>query len=194
MISRIALTITDWLRKRDIIVQEEYEIYLFGMEQLLSSIMNMVSVLIIGMILGVLLESIIFLMAFKFIRQYAGGYHASTRIRCYLLSIMTIITVLSVIKYVSMDEIILVTLSGLASIVILLLSPIDTENRRIDAVERIYYRKKTIIIWVIELFIAVMCMIVHFYEGAKCIVLALLVLAMALSGEKLKGKIIKNGR
>lgn len=186
MLSRIAKRITDWLQLQNYIVQEEYEICVFGIEQLISSAINLVSILLIGIVLDTLLESIIFLMAFKLIRECAGGYHASTRVRCYLLSIFTVIVVLSVIKYISIDSIILLIMSMLASIIIILFSPVDTENKRIDAIERIYYRRKSMIILWVELLIAGLCVMVHFNKGTKCIVFALFVLAMALVGEKIK--------
>lgn len=191
MTSKVSKSLTDYLLKKNIIVQEEYEIYQFGMEQLIASTFSLISVLIIGIVLDVILESLIFIMAFKAIRECAGGYHASTRLRCYVLSMLTVITVLSVIKYIPLDTVVLIIMSVLASIIIILLSPVDTENKRIDAIERIYYRRKSMIILWVELIIAMICVIIHYEEGAKCIVVGLLVLAIAQIAENIK-KLIKN--
>lgn len=187
MIRGAAVRITDRLLSKEVIVREEYEIYQFGLEQLLSTMLSLLSVLTIGLILDVLLQSIVFVTAYKFIRQYAGGYHASTPVRCYALSIVTVIIVLSVIKYIPIQTAVLLILSGLSGIIIWLLAPVDTENKRIDIAEYRYFRKRTKRMLWVELLIAVLCAVMHFDEGTKCIVLALVVLALALVGEKMKG-------
>ncbi|MBE6837177.1 MAG: hypothetical protein E7509_04185 [Ruminococcus sp.] len=79
--------ILSFLTKQKVINQDEdtQAFYRYGIELCISSILNILLVLIIGVILNCILESIVFLVIFIFLRSFMGGYHASTYFRCNLL-------------------------------------------------------------------------------------------------------------
>lgn len=58
----------------------------------------------------------------------------------------SIILVLLTVKYVSLGVFCLLLLFIMSSIVILLLAPIDTINKRLDEIEHIHYRKKASVV------------------------------------------------
>lgn len=180
MIGDLSKRIVERLLRNEAIIQSDYEIYLFGMEQMLTIILDLLTAVIIGIAFGRVLQTIIFMIAFMVIRSYAGGYHASTSFRCYLLTTLTIIITLSAMKFVNLDMVMLISLLVIASIVILIISPEDTENKPLDDIEYIYYRKKTIIVWSIEIVIALICAIFRFEAGTESIVYAQTVLSIAL--------------
>lgn len=146
---------------------------------------DFVSIVLIGIIYGELLQCLIFIIAFTTLRVYAGGYHASTRMGCYGFTMSVVGLALTVVKYIPMNITVIVVLAIIATGIILKLSPIDTPSKPLDEIEYHYYRKKAIIILWGELLIAGLCVVMHFVEGAKCIMLALVVLALALVGEKI---------
>ena len=189
MLCTISDRIVQQLLKWKIIVQEEYEIYLFGVQQLISNILNVLSAIIIGLITREVLPCMIFLICFTAIRQYAGGYHASTRPRCYLLSMSVVAVVLAIIRYVTISFWLLVGLLIIASLVILLLSPVDTENKRLDNIEQNYYRRKAIVIWGIESIAAALCILFEYECLAESIVFALVVLSIAQVAEAEKNRV-----
>lgn len=171
---------------KKIIRDEEYEIYQFGLEQLLTAAVAIVSAIIIGMLFGKGLQCIVFLLTFMIIRSYAGGYHASTRLRCYFLTMFTILTALLVIKYIECEMFVFWELLVASSVIILMLSPVDTDARKLDAIECIYYRKKAMLIWFVEIVMVALCTVIHLEEISKCIILALATLSIAQIFEKLK--------
>ncbi len=80
-------------------------------------------------------ESIIFTVSFSVLREYGGGYHAKTRKKCFVLSIMTLVVALSIIKLAESFQILMFPICGIAlisAIYILLKAPIDTPNKRFD--------------------------------------------------------------
>lgn len=188
MLGAISDRIVQQLLKRDNIVQEEYEIYLFGVQQMISNILNVLSALVIGLVTGEILPCMIFLICFTAIRQYAGGYHASTRPRCYFLSMSVIAAVLLIIHNFVISYWLLAGLMLAASLVILLLSPVDTENKRLDSIEQNYYRKKAIVIWGLESVAAAICIWMEYECGAESIVFALVVLSIAQVAEAEKNR------
>lgn len=177
---------------REFIQDEEYEIYVFGLKQLLISIVNFLTVLLLGLLLQNVIQTCIYVVAFMIIRSYSGGYHASTPLRCYILTTITNIIILSVIKYVHSEIFILLCVEAVSGCVILALSPVSVVNRPLDNIEYIYYRKKSIMIYVIEIVISVMFLLTGYIEGAECIMCAHAVLAVSLLVESMKKVIVQN--
>ena len=87
MISKLSKKIVNQLN----ILDDEQELYEYGFFILLSQILYFIIAIIIGTICGTVFESIIFYIAFQFIRRYAGGYHASTETRCEIFSTLSIL-------------------------------------------------------------------------------------------------------
>lgn len=87
MFSEISEMMTQSLIDNKKIQSDNRELYRYGIQQGLTMIMNLATTLLIGLLCGMLWQSIVFYMAYIPLRSYAGGYHAKTPIRCYLFSI-----------------------------------------------------------------------------------------------------------
>ncbi len=57
------------------------EVYIYGFETAISSVLNLVLVLCCGIAIGNILASIIYLFVFIFFRLFTGGYHATSYLR-----------------------------------------------------------------------------------------------------------------
>ena len=79
--------------------EEDKEIYLFGIYQGLIFLLNVVTALLTGIILDMFLESVLFLICFIPLRIFAGGYHAKTQFRCYVMSTVTTVILLYLIAF-----------------------------------------------------------------------------------------------
>jgi len=66
--------------------EDELLIIEFGISILLSKLLNLVTEIIIGCLFSMLIEAIIFLIAFSFLRSYTGEFHASSLSKCYVVS------------------------------------------------------------------------------------------------------------
>ena len=187
MINKLSERIANRLISKKVIDSEEKEIYQYGMYYMLLSLNNVITILIIGDVLDMLWQCLLFTFSFMVIRTYAGGYHASTQRKCYLLTVSIIIATLLVIKYVEINNYICFMLLSVSSGIILMLSPVESKNKPLDDIEIIIYRKKTIIVWSIEFLIVVVFIGINIKEISICITLAQVDLALTL----LSGKIIK---
>ena len=125
MIRNISRKVTDRLVSRSVIEDEEYEIYQYGLEQLFTNLLNLVTLLVIGISIGMIWQGIIFVLAFMSMRKYAGGYHSTTPLRCYFLTNIVILSMLSVMKYMEINIFIYWGLFIVSSIIILELSPVE---------------------------------------------------------------------
>ena len=75
--------------------EEVQDFYRYGIEISISSLLNIILVLQVGLLIGHLLESVIYLILFILIRSFSGCFHAYSYFRCNLLMCTTfVLTVL----------------------------------------------------------------------------------------------------
>lgn len=63
------------------------EIYVYGFELIISSIVETSALIIIGGLTHKMIETIIFLLSFSSIRIFSGGYHAKSYLRCFIVTL-----------------------------------------------------------------------------------------------------------
>ncbi len=161
MINKISSKIVEILIKHSLVENEDKELYLYGFFILLSQILYFIIVITIGILFKVIFESIIFYITFQFIRRYAGGYHAKTETRCEILSTLSIICCIVLIKLSKMYDIriALLSISLVFAALIFILCPLDTPEKPLSDKEYKYFRK---ISWVV-LSLIIIGIIVSFY-------------------------------
>lgn len=86
MVEKISNAVVKYMLKHGAIseAEENKEYYQYGVEITISSVINIVIILCIGLIFRSFTESLLFLLLFVPIRQYTGGYHANTYFKCNL--------------------------------------------------------------------------------------------------------------
>lgn len=158
MISRLSERIVKCLLKQSDIKDDEQDLYQYGFFILLSQILYLIIACIMGILLGAFFESIIFYITFQFIRRYAGGYHASTETRCEIMSTLSILVCLVVIRLSkSYDfQFALLAVSIASAVCIAVLCPLDTPEKPLSEKEFKYFRKISwLILSVIFLVVAI---------------------------------------
>lgn len=100
----ISKRIVDALTARKIVLEEDQALYIYGVHQGLVLSGNMLTTLLIGWIYGMIVESLVFLSVYICLRSNAGGYHAKTPTRCYILSTGIVVAALSGIRYIPWSE------------------------------------------------------------------------------------------
>ena len=147
---KFAEKVTTELVKSQKIKLEDQELYRYGIEQGILILLNVLTALAIGLIFHCLFYVVIFSVAFVPLRSYAGGFHAKTFSRCYILSVLMLISfcVFNKISIISKYSFIIIYI--LCSIIILILSPVETKTKPLDELETKVYRKKTRFILIFE--------------------------------------------
>lgn len=163
MISKISSKIAGILIKHSAIENEDKELYAYGFFMLLSQILYFIITIAIGILFNIILESIIFYIAFQFIRKYAGGYHASTETRCEIFSTLSILACIVVIwlsKTYDFQTVLLI-ISAISAICIFAFCPLDTPEKPLSDKEFRYFRK---ISWAILLVIVTLTVISYIFK------------------------------
>ncbi len=83
----ISKKITNILADANIIKKEEIQQCQYGLDVFISSMLVVTSIVLLSALVGNVAHSVIFFLMFIPLRIFAGGYHASTKIRCYFVSL-----------------------------------------------------------------------------------------------------------
>lgn len=131
-----AMQICKKLLKEGVISSEQEEIYIYGFELILSFLTCTAIILIIGIILEQLINTLIFLFLFILIRRCTGGFHAKTHLQCQLYTICFYLTVilLSIHTAVPLWSYVLLAIAG--GTIILWLGPIENPNKTLTLLEK----------------------------------------------------------
>ncbi|MEA1976135.1 MAG: accessory gene regulator B family protein [Bacillota bacterium] len=137
---------SDVLIDQEIITIENKDLIVYGLSTGIELILNILTIIALGFVLDMLLESILFVISFAFIRVYAGGYHLKKVLNCYLLSSGIVALALLAVKFTPKEYMILISLLLLViSIpIILKFAPMGTPNKPLGNDEKKYYRKKVL--------------------------------------------------
>lgn len=85
MIAKLSHIIADFFVQKKVVSEEQREIYEYGFELSISSIIGILIILTIGLISRRFWESIVFYIVFCFTRLFTGGYHAPNHIFCKII-------------------------------------------------------------------------------------------------------------
>ena len=144
MIHTLSQYITNYLIKHKIIDQET-EIYEYGFELMISTWIGTILVLIIGGFTNHFLDAVIYECVFRFTRIYTGGYHCKTYTKCILSYVFFFIIFIFLFPYfsnISFYSILVVCLLNL--LIVMLLCPVDHQNKRLLEDEKKCFKKKSI--------------------------------------------------
>ncbi len=184
MLEKISNKFAAKLVDTGIISESDADVYVFGFYQIVMLLLNVVTTLILGAAFQCVLFCILLNAAYIPIRVSAGGHHADNPVKCYIHSTLIIAVLLAIIKWINIPSVILVAMLVLSTLVILILAPVETENNPLDEVEQQVYRRRTIIVLVIELMICLVCFCLSKSSIVQVIALALLTESIMLVAGK----------
>ena len=123
----------DVLLKDNIIDSDEVDIIKYGIHQGFMLVLNILTLLFFCYLFGTLYQGIIFLLFFFPLRIYAGGYHANTESRCYLLSTIAEVIIFGVCCKIPVGSnwYFPITIM-IASITIGIFAPQDNNNKKLN--------------------------------------------------------------
>ena len=188
LLARLAVKIVNNLVHSGVIKEEDAEIYIYGINQILTSVLNVSSALIIGLIFGVFPEIAVFMAAYIPLRSFAGGYHAKTPLSCYVFSVIMLIVVSIGLKYLHLADWVYYAVLVAATLVVLVLFPVEDRNKPLDEIEHRVYKKLTILIAAVELTLAMLLKLLMFDDLFIATAYSFVVLSLMLIAGKAKNR------
>ena len=177
----IANNIAALLNANGIIQEDDMDTCRYGLEIFISSLLELTSILFISIFMDNFWETLLFFAAFIPLRVYAGGYHADTQIKCYIVSlgVYGLFTTLMRIVPTSWYTIIIYISIAMSLIIVLTLAPVRHTNKTLTPQETKVYKEISVVICTIEAIIALFGSIM--FEGSTWMV----AFALGLSAETL---------
>lgn len=179
------------MEKQHLIQTSQRSVYKYGINQLLNMLLNIFTFLMIGLFFHMITETIIFTATYIPLRTYAGGFHAKTPFRCWIISALMLILVLVIMKYADLGFLIYDIFAIISAIFILIFSPVEDKNKPLDKVEKKVYKKRGIFVFAVELLLFVIIRIFQKNTISMCIEIAWIALSIMLILGKVKNSIIR---
>lgn len=98
MITKLSSIILKYIYAHSDLSSDIKDIYQYGIEITLSSILNVVLVMGASLLLNDLIAGVLFLTIFIFVRSFTGGFHASTYFKCNFFMLLTFLLSWSISK------------------------------------------------------------------------------------------------
>lgn len=155
MIAKLSRIIADFFVRQKVVPEEQREVYEYGFELSISSVIGILIVLAIGLVCGRFWESVIFYIVFCFTRLFTGGYHAPNHLLCKAVFTGTLLAVLAadwLLKEI--ENYYWFILHFYSLIIVCQFAPIENPNKELS--ERQKVRCKVISIVAMVVWLAVM--------------------------------------
>ena len=82
IITFLGKSISHFLCEKKVIAEQEVEVYQYGFEILISTTLGLLITMAIGIVLNMFFVSILYYVIFVMVRQWTGGYHADSYLKC----------------------------------------------------------------------------------------------------------------
>lgn len=189
MIEKLSVKISAFWVNGNVIQQDDAEIYEYGMQLVLSTIANVLLIMLISVIVRLPLVWLPFLIAFIPLRTTAGGYHARTHFFCILSFCTTFFIFIMLIKtFTFFSTEIYLSICAVGSLALIFgMSPVQASNKPLTKDEAVRNRTKSLVIatfFMIPMILAIAIpalkgeYIAAFYSGELSAALSLVVAKM----------------
>lgn len=146
--------------KNSVIPAEDAPIYSYGLELLLSTVINIIVMICISLIVGKPLIMVPYILAFIPLRIFSGGYHSKTHVNCIIFNATLYIVAINSIYIVLLHNVTIICtfLNFISLFLVIAFSPVAAKNKPLTHYEVIQYRKYSIYI---SIFIMVISLILY---------------------------------
>lgn len=174
--------LTKCLLKNGMIDQSQQEIYEYGLERLINKTVSYIVLFLIAIMLKMVVPSILFLYFFFALRGRTGGYHASTKLRCFAGTLMIyVICMKGLLPLLEQHIEVAIMCMLLSAIVIFLLAPVNHPNLDFSLEEMNFYKNRVRLVLLGELIIiCIFCVIGARAEYIISAILGMIVCAFLL--------------
>lgn len=196
MLNKIAKKIAKVLVEKTENKQQMEEVYVYGLELIISTMTGFFSILFLSALLGKILLGVVFICFFAPLRMFVGGYHADTYGKCFIVSNLSyvILVILKEIIWNVIPPFVLITILFLVDIYIFFRAPIINEKQCISNEKRLRNRKAARIILIIQ-FVLILSLFKSYREVmtmavlSVCLVMFFMLLTDKQTEIKIRGEV-----
>lgn len=169
--------LSGWLVQHDAIEPSDRELYEYAMYSFLVSVMPLAIFLIASGVIGMLPEGLLIVIPFMVIRKFSGGYHAKHAYTCMLISVGLLVSSFYVVIHAECTWIVhmLAVISGVS---VIINSPIDSENKKLEEDEVNQYRCTTCLLVIVTMVLYSVLITLNQSRYVVCLAVSLILTAI----------------
>lgn len=166
MYNQVVVRVTDYLVVQGIVKEQDIDIIKYGITTGIELLLNIATTIVIGFLLNMVIESIIFLFAFCAIRVYSGGFHLNKAHSCYIFSNAIVLSVLLIVKFLPQSLVVSTSMVCLiiSLPILLLFSPRGSKNKPLTEKEKNIYKRRVLLHLIIELLVITLFFLKNHYS------------------------------
>lgn len=178
MLHKLSIMLSEYLIKISSyeVDAEQQEVYIYGFECFLNTTITIFILFLWGVITHTLLETVIWLISFTFLRHYSGGYHAPTNFLCITSSVL-----LGLFNYficdIQLNSFTYLWIYLALILLCLFLAPVKNHNNKAITKPDIYYKSIAVITltiaYLIHFFLSGTLVVHYTYGFVGCVLLML---------------------
>lgn len=183
MIKRLAEKLAKFVCSHLNTPPEMVDVYRYGFEITISSILNMILVLCCGIIMGDVLASIVYLFVFILIRIFTGGYHATSYWRCNIVMVVSFLLTYALYRIligIDTDIRILEAILLANGLPIIIFAPVKNPHKELTPKKAKKFRVISIVIYICLSALALAAILFEIQYGTLIIVTLTAVSVMIL--------------
>ena len=144
---RLSEKIIQYMIKNSILLEDDKDIYAFGLTQMIRALLTIITTIFIGFCFGKIIESIVFVVFTALIRTNSGGYHSDSPVGCYFISVISIIITLYLVGKQVFSVRLMIVLLIVSFVVFIKYAPIGHFNKVLDEIEVSTYKRR--LLWIL---------------------------------------------
>lgn len=172
IITFLGKSISHFLCKKKVIAEQEVEVYQYGFEILISTALGLLITMAVGIVLNMFFLSVLYYVIFVTVRQWTGGYHADSYLKCNLTFAGITFFTLGMTKLSCMREVYNPTIHGLILVTVLLIvwkyAPVENPNKPLtEEQKKRNHRAAFIAVIILE---ALICCLYIFFSKVSALI------------------------
>lgn len=172
--------LTNILYKDKIISEDEKEIVQFGLESIEGNLLSIVLILAVGSCFQRFYDAMLLWVLLFPLRKNAGGFHASTKLRCCIMSIVQLAISFLIFSGFFCTNIFYGISVTVAGCIICILAPLGNSSKELDIVEYKVYRRRCRLVLLLEEMFFVISLYYKWDIGIRCTSMALFNVSISL--------------
>lgn len=184
IITFLSKSMVQFLKVKHIIAEKNAEIYQYGFEMIISTILGFLITLFIGILLQSVWLSLLYYVIFVLMRQLTGGYHADTNWKCNIVFFAVTLFTVGMEKIIYINQMYTFPLHILLLIASTMIiwngTPVENVNKPLTASQKKWHHKIAQIL--LCLLVIASCVLYYFgiLQISILIALTLFIIAMLI--------------
>lgn len=180
MIATAASLIVEVLIQHGIIKVQQAEVYQYGLEILISSLLTCCITVVCGLLFRCLAAALLYFLMFAVLRSICGGYHAKTNWKCNLVFTLVTAIVLFFFKWMPVEQFTELhdCSNAIAILTTVFCTPVENEYKPLTGKQKKHCRILGTVMVVLLALIS--CLLIHFYQSSYSVLIDMTLLAVSI--------------